>query len=291
MLLDNGDATRTPAALGKSSALVCTLQCAKINSIFDDLTDLKPENMFSRPRAKVTAPPPRKKRKVISAIEEITFDPSAREDYLSGFHKRKLQRIRHAKEEAAKREREEKLTARKIVRNIPCLRNYPTDCLCVQLREGRKADLEKHVEAVNLMLREQDGNVSDSSEDLEGDQWNGIAENPVVDHEDEYVDEDRFTTVTVEAVDVTRDGLRKAVGEDDNSQESGTEGVDNGSSKGVAGHKRTGLEKGKRIWTKEPPKGPKKRKKKFHYENKAERKITRYKERSGNKEKAKVRKS
>ena len=71
--------------------------------------------MFSRPRAKATAPPPTKKRKLTSAIEEIAFDPSAREDYLTGFHKRKLQRIKHAKEEAAKREREELLTARKIV--------------------------------------------------------------------------------------------------------------------------------------------------------------------------------
>ncbi len=71
--------------------------------------------MFSRPRAKATRPPPTKRRKLISTIEEIAFDPSAREDYLTGFHKRKLQRIKHAKEEAAKREREEQLTARKIV--------------------------------------------------------------------------------------------------------------------------------------------------------------------------------
>ena len=71
--------------------------------------------MFSRPRAKATGPPPSKKRKLVSTIEEIAFDPSAREDYLTGFHKRKLQRIKHAKEEAAKREREEQLTARKIV--------------------------------------------------------------------------------------------------------------------------------------------------------------------------------
>ena len=73
--------------------------------------------MFSGPRAKVVPPPPRKKRKSASAIDEITFDPSAREDYLTGFHKRKLQRIKHAKEEAAKRERDAKQTARKIVRS------------------------------------------------------------------------------------------------------------------------------------------------------------------------------
>ena len=60
-------------------------------------------------------PPLKKKRKSTSAIEEITFDFDAREDYLTGFHKRKLQRIKHAKEEAAKKKREEKITARKVV--------------------------------------------------------------------------------------------------------------------------------------------------------------------------------
>ncbi len=59
--------------------------------------------------------PLKKKRKSTSAIEEITFDFNAREDYLTGFHKRKLQRVKHAKEEAVKKEREERITARKIV--------------------------------------------------------------------------------------------------------------------------------------------------------------------------------
>lgn len=81
--------------------------------------------MFARPRQKITAPPPRKKRKVSSALEEIAFDISAREDYLTGFHKRKLQRIKQAKEEAAKRDREDKLAARKIVR---CT-NLGTECI------------------------------------------------------------------------------------------------------------------------------------------------------------------
>ena len=59
--------------------------------------------------------PPRKRRKSTPAIEEITFDLNAREDYLTGFHKRKLQRVKHAREEAAKRARREKVTARKTV--------------------------------------------------------------------------------------------------------------------------------------------------------------------------------
>lgn len=66
--------------------------------------------------------PPRKRRKTTSATEEITFDFNAREDYLTGFHKRKLQRIKHAKEEATKKEREERITARKIVRPLLNLR-------------------------------------------------------------------------------------------------------------------------------------------------------------------------
>ena len=60
--------------------------------------------------------PARKKRRSASAIEEISFDFGARQDYLTGFHKRKLLRIKRAKEEAAKKDREGKLAARKIVR-------------------------------------------------------------------------------------------------------------------------------------------------------------------------------
>lgn len=47
--------------------------------------------------------------------EEITFDPSARADYLTGFHKRKLARIQNAREIAVKREKEEKVKERKQV--------------------------------------------------------------------------------------------------------------------------------------------------------------------------------
>ena len=68
-----------------------------------------------RPRA-VTVPPPKKRRKVEPKIEEITFNVEERQDYLSGFHRRKLQRQKQAKAEAVKREREEKLAARKSVR-------------------------------------------------------------------------------------------------------------------------------------------------------------------------------
>ncbi len=59
-------------------------------------------------------PPPSKRRKTEStAIQEITFDISARQDYLTGFHKRKLQRAKHAQEIAEKKARAERIEERR----------------------------------------------------------------------------------------------------------------------------------------------------------------------------------
>lgn len=102
---------KQPSALGKT---VC--RCSAGNLRATSFLEIVVHTMFAKPRAKPAVAPPRKKRKSASTIDEIAFDPSAREAYLSGFHKRKLQRIKHAKEEAAKRYRDERLTARKIVR-------------------------------------------------------------------------------------------------------------------------------------------------------------------------------
>ena len=138
--------------------------------------------------------------------------------------------------------------------------------------------------------------ASDPSEEEHEDQgepWDGIKENhdPLVDHEDEYIDEDRFTTVTVEAVDVSKHGLEKAIpDEDEESMVSDTQKPDAEHLQATVSQGRTGSENGKRVWTEEPPNRPRKKKKKFRYESKAERKATRYKERSGNKAKARARK-
>lgn len=165
----------------------------------------------------------------------------------------------------------------------------------LQLRDGRKADLEKHVAAVNGMIREA-GVALDSreEEDKVGEEpWNGIQDkhDPTVDHEDEYIDEDRFTTVTVEAVEVSKDGLQLAA--QDEGNESGRSGItvsDKAPQSTANPHRETGSEESKRIWTQEAPRVLKKRKKKFRYENKAERKATRYKENLGNKTRARARK-
>lgn len=72
--------------------------------------------MFARPRLKKSAPPPSTRKRKFG-VEEISFDNDARSEYLTGFHKRKVQRIKDAQEQAAVRERQEKIVARKQVRN------------------------------------------------------------------------------------------------------------------------------------------------------------------------------
>jgi len=61
---------------------------------------------------------PNKKRKLANQPEEINFDPDARQQFLTGFRKRKLQRVKHAQEVAEKRAREERIEYRKRVRSF-----------------------------------------------------------------------------------------------------------------------------------------------------------------------------
>lgn len=75
--------------------------------------------MFAKPRIRKTAQPPPKKRKTVHAIEEITFDPKARTEYLTGFHKRKQERKKRAQEIAEKKAREMRIEMRRQVRVTP----------------------------------------------------------------------------------------------------------------------------------------------------------------------------
>ncbi|KAL8718512.1 MAG: hypothetical protein Q9225_004361 [Loekoesia sp. 1 TL-2023] len=223
--------------------------------------------MLGKRKSSRPVAPVRKRRKSEPPIEEITFDFNAREEYLTGFHKRKLQRIKHAKEEALKKEREEKVAARKA------------------LRESRRVDREKHVEAIKAAVRSADGLDEDyGSSNDQDDQWNGIEEPANIDHEDDYPDEDRHTVVTVEAVDVSREGLqrRQDTPEPDDSEHIASQ----------APAERPPNEesmKGKRKSLRPNQMSNSRPKTKFRYENKAERKITRFKERIGGKAKAKAR--
>jgi ribosomal RNA-processing protein 17 len=87
-----------------------------------------------------------------------------------------------------------------------------------------------------------------------------------IDREEEYIDEDKYTTVTVEAVNVDRDGLHKPVLEKPEDEGSGQE---DGAEK-----EQEADESSKRKWD------PKKKKKKFRYENKFERTVEARKQRA-----------
>ena len=112
------------------------------------------------------------------------------------------------------------------------------------------------------MLRESGAVVPEIEQDSTDEEWDGFPDKPdleIIDHEEEYIDEDRYTTVTVESVSVTRDGLNRPEqpGEDDEESEDGKDKEAEGNASKTDG----------------PPK-PKKRKKKFRYENKFERNLT-----------------
>lgn len=134
------------------------------------------------------------------------------------------------------------------------------------------------------MLKSDRGLESEESDDDEADsEVEGDVEDESlpVDHEEEYVDEDKFTTVTVEAVEVSRDGLQKVR----DGTEVQTEHDKIGDA--VAGRNSTGKQVSKDECMKHARKKP--RKKQFKYESKADRKLTRFKERGKGKRQAKER--
>ncbi|KAK2065659.1 nucleolar protein 12 [Colletotrichum caudatum] len=207
--------------------------------------------MFAKPRPKKSVlPTVSKKRKAVSAVEEVNFDFDARQDYLTGFHKRKLQRVKWAQEQAAKKAREEKIELRK------------------QLKEERQREVEDHVKAVSAILEEAQAANSDGDEEINAEdfeEWDGIEEAPkeqtdVVDYEDEYIDEDRYTTVKVEAISVTRDGLEKLHNDSDEAEADSQD--ESKAAKRV--DDKTTTTKARKEWPK---------KKKFRYETKLERSL------------------
>ncbi|KAI1647270.1 nucleolar protein 12-domain-containing protein [Daldinia loculata] len=215
--------------------------------------------MFARPRPKkgLLVPPP-KKRKAQHLIEEIKFDNDARSDYLTGFHKRKLQRIKNAQEQAAQRARQEKIEIRK------------------KIREDRKREVEEHVQNVNAILKQaqEAGYVGgEEASNDEADEWGGFKDTPAlepVDHEEEYIDEERYTTVTIESVSVSKDGLSSTKPEDSGEEDQETAKQD-------SEHAPPG--------SKEKARPPKKKKPKFRYESKADRQLNQRKQKA-----AKIRK-
>ena len=168
-----------------------------------------------------------------------------------------------------------------------------------QIREQRRMDLEKHVEAVNSMLRSGEEGESDELEmevaearglwRVGGLERVGVDDGRLPEHEEEYVDEDRFTTVTVEPLKM--DGDEEDAGSEGEGDITGAAREGTGKV-GVKSGRASGIRHGKGPWTKEKPEKnkPKKKKKKFRYESKVERKMTRTAQKSKNSAAAKARK-
>ncbi|PNS18981.1 Eukaryotic translation initiation factor 3 subunit B [Sphaceloma murrayae] len=230
-------------------------------------------------RRRSTGPPVPKRRK-LEPVAELNFDPAARQEYLTGFHKRKLERAKHARELAQKKDREEKIVQRK------------------QLRDSRKREAEQRVEEMSAFLKKQ-AELEDEGIVIPGDEleqqgeaqeeaeFEGFEEVPAVDALDEYVDEGKFTTVVVKELDDIRDYETEA--EDGEDEDEAVEALDKDQT-----HDAGSVEKPKRAWTKKRPtadKSNKKKKRTFRYESKHERQTERKKQKLKNSAAAKTRKA
>ena len=140
--------------------------------------------------------------------------------------------------------------------------------LYVQVREQRQREVEDHVQSVNKLLRESEAaGAIVAGSDSDGSEWGGFEDAPepeIIDHEEEYLDEDRYTTVKVESVSVTRDGLERPKLESSEDEAEVKEEAE----------------------TNEKKRPPKKPKKKFRYETKIERQLSQQKVKAKKKAKA-----
>lgn len=157
-----------------------------------------------------------------------------------------------------------------------------SDTMPQQLRDQRKEDLESHIAAVNTELKRQNAILNgESNASVNGSEFAGFDSAPqeaaeVVEEQlpsdEEYIDEDRYTTVTVEPM-----GEEVEDGEEEQEEKNvrPTEEHD-------ASVQKDGENLKKRPWAKGKDGDKKFKKKKFRYETKAERAFTRQKQKSKN---------
>jgi ribosomal RNA-processing protein 17 len=143
-----------------------------------------------------------------------------------------------------------------------------------QMREQRKADLQTHLKEFNAELRKQNPDLPSESEDeddAEEATFEGFGAVDEIDgQEDEYVDEDKYTTVTVEAMD----------GSDDEADKEAYVPKPEDDPTAFAKPKKRPMTKDGKL---------KQKKRNFRYETKAERKVTRDKQKKRNNKEASAR--
>lgn len=154
------------------------------------------------------------------------------------------------------------------------------------MREERKKELEEHVAAVNALLANANTDYDTFKEDGEDGEWDGISSDneaapEPIDHEEEYIDEDKYTSVTVEEVDVSKDGMH-TLAEEERAELEAKKRAER--KRKEAEDEAKNKEKQKKVWPKKEKKKP------FRYESKIERKLGRAKQKSKNARQAKSRK-
>ncbi|KAJ2490897.1 hypothetical protein IWW37_002781 [Coemansia sp. RSA 2050] len=211
-----------------------------------------------------------KKRKAKKEqVEKIEFDPKARRTFLTGFHKRKLERRENAITQAKAKEREEYLEARREKRE------QQKDLLAQRIMEN------KAYYGIATSDNDEEGSMSESGNGSEDSDNGGNSKRRKGKDVAVLTGESSVTTVTVikdfdparledEEVDLERkltpQGLIKKI-------------VD-----GVA--KRSKQKDGEEAASKATSKKPKKKEKKFRYETKAKRAMKNTKDRAANKDRA-----
>jgi len=154
------------------------------------------------------------------------------------------------------------------------------------MRKQRKQQLEEHVEAINAALSKSVGHYS-SDESEEAGEWEGFDNPPDVNYQNEYIDEDKYTSVTVETVGISREGFVSS-GQDAGSDEEGNVAVKlKKTNESEEAKSPKHAEQGRKV----KERRPKKKRKKFTYESKVDRKVTRMKERSKNQLQAQARRA
>lgn len=143
------------------------------------------------------------------------------------------------------------------------------------MREQRKIDLEDHLKQFNAELRKQNPDMPSESESEDEDEGEATFEgfgavDDIDGQEDEYVDEDKYTTVTVEAMGGS---------DDEEDQRVHVPKPEDDPTAFAKPKKRPTTKEGKE----------KKKKRNFRYETKAERKMTRDKQKKRNHKEATAR--
>ncbi|EEB09555.1 rRNA processing protein Rrp17 [Schizosaccharomyces japonicus yFS275] len=115
----------------------------------------------------------KKKRGKKQVEEEIVFDKEKRKEFLTGFHKRKLERKKRAQEQLKKQEREQKIALRKA------------------MRDERKQKLQEKMELTQSLY-------SEMNNDIGSDDGEEKTQTEKLNEEREYENDEKRVTVTIQ---------------------------------------------------------------------------------------------